>query len=174
MTLNLDPPSPDLLLTFCYKAEVEAVWRELATPAGVRHDWSKFCEVSEVVDGVSSFRFPGVGFFAEMRILRRDPPFLLEWECCEATHQSTGAIRELEEWTGSRIRFELSRLEEGGCRLAFTHAGLEAMECGVLCAAGWRMLLDDTLRATVEGAGAGPGLTEPGAGGGPGQWVQAA
>lgn len=168
MTLDLNPPSPDLQLEFCYACGPEALWRELATGEGARHDWSKFCEVAGEAGGVSSFRFPGIGFFAEMKILRREPPFLLEWECQEATHQSVAAMRELEEWTGSRILFQLSALPEGGCRLEFSHVGLENMECGVLCAAGWRLLLDDTLRSAVERP-EGPAVA-----GGPGGWGQAA
>ncbi len=53
----------------------------LATAEGASNWWTRQCEVGERVSSEASFRYPKAGFFAVMRIVRRESPRLLEWEC---------------------------------------------------------------------------------------------
>ena len=128
----------------------ERVFSALATTDGAKGWWTRFGEVSESIGGQSSFHFPGDGFFAAMKILRREAPRLLEWECVDSKHNESAGYTDLRDWIDTRIRFEIAALGNGKSRLDFTHFRLNELECLASCSSGWSFFLNESLRGYLE------------------------
>ena len=128
----------------------ERLFAALTTQEGVKGWWTRFCEGSEGVGGQSSFHFPGSGFFAVVKILRRDPPRTLEWECVDSLHNADTGYADLRDWIGTRIRFEIRDSGDGESQLDFTHFRLNQLECHTSCISGWSFFLNESLRGYVE------------------------
>ncbi len=140
----------DFELQLQFAATSERVFAAVATIEGTKGWWTKFSEGSEEIGGRSSYRFPGAGFFAEMRTVRRDFPRLLEWDCVDSRHDPSTGYSDLTDWIGTRIRFEVQDLGNGESRLDFIHSGLNELECISACSSGWRFFLDESLRGYLE------------------------
>ncbi|MGZ8937422.1 MAG: SRPBCC family protein [Halobacteriota archaeon] len=90
----------ELYLHFAVPAE--RLFAALATADGIKSWWTRFCEVSESVASQSSLHFPNAGFFAVMKILRREPPRLLEWECVDSNYNENTGYTDLRDWGSPR------------------------------------------------------------------------
>ncbi len=122
----------------------------VATAEGASNWWTRQCEVGESAGGEASFRYPKVGFFAVMRIVHRESPRLLEWECIDSQHPASTGLSDLRDWTGTRIRFEIRPVDGNRSELDFTHFGLMDLECREICSGGWSFFLNDSLRGYLE------------------------
>lgn len=150
MNATTASPPADFKLQLEFAAPAGRVFTALATGEGARGWWTWDCAVSEGVDGLSAFRFPGSGFFATMKTLRREPPRLLEWECVDSQHNPDTGYADLRDWVGTTIRFEIHDLGGGKSRLDFNHSRLHQLECHTVCISGWKFFLDESLRGYVE------------------------
>lgn len=62
-------------------------------------------------------------------------------------------VKKTNEWTGTRVSFEISRVD-GRTEIQFTHFGLvPAVECFEGCTGGWRFYLSSLLGLINEGSG---------------------
>ncbi len=133
-----------------YSVPSERLFAALATTDGVRNWWTRFCEVSETIGGEASFRFPKSGFFATVRVVRREPPHLLEWECLDSKHPESTGFSDLRDWVGTRIRFAIRDLGAGKSQVDFTHFRLTELECHGACSSAWSFFLNESLRGYLE------------------------
>ena len=140
----------DFQLHLQFAVPSEHLFEALATNDGAQCWWTKFSEVSGNVGGQSSFHFPSYGFFAVMKILRRESPRLLEWECIDSKHNESTGYTDLRDWVGTRIRFEIRDFGIGKSQLNFTHFGLNQLECLTSCSSGWAFFLNESLRGYLE------------------------
>ncbi len=142
--------SEDFLMQLEFAAPVSKLYEQFATEQGVRNWWTVFCEMQERVGGQASFRFPSSGFHAVVRILKLDPPNCVAWEVTDSKHPDSSGFVDLNDWIGTRIRFDLCELPGGRSRLHFTHAGLKLKECLGVCTSAWSFFLNDSLRGYLE------------------------
>jgi len=150
----LDGKRDDFRLAYEFAAPVDKVYPQFATRAGVRNWWTVFCEMEEWVGGRASFPFPSSDFFAVVRITRLEPGRVVEWEVTDSKHPATSGFVDLNDWIGTRIRFEVEQAGEGRTKLHFTHAGLALKECLGVCSSAWAFFLNQSLRGYLErGAG---------------------
>jgi uncharacterized protein YndB with AHSA1/START domain len=140
----------DFRMKFEYAAPVAKLYEQFATEKGVQNWWTIFCEMEERAGGRASFRFPSSGFHAVVRILRLDAPNCVEWEVTDSKHPESSGFVDLNDWIGTRIRFDLCELPGGRARLNFTHAGLKLKECLGVCTSAWSFFLNDSLRGYLE------------------------
>lgn len=140
----------DYQLQLQYDVPASALFIALASQKGAESWWTKFCQVSEDIGGESYYRFPGAGFHAVMKVLTKEPPQLLEWQCTDSKHADDTGHADLRDWTGTRIRFEIQAVGEVAARLHFTHHGLRKLECLDSCSQGWTFFLDTSLRGYLE------------------------
>jgi Activator of Hsp90 ATPase homolog 1-like protein len=111
----------------------------------------------ERVEGESSavgdeFTFEVVGVhWSRLRVVESSPE-RIEWEVLDARIEY---VAEQDEWTGTRIVFELEPVPDG-TRLTFVHDGLlPELECYDSCSQAWAALVHGSLRALItEGVGA--------------------
>ncbi len=87
---------------------------------------------------VKYFGFQGLDEQIVMHVDTVQPPSALQWSCTAHTRD--------DEWTGTRLRFELAERGPRVCDLEFHHMGLPAD----LVAGGWEQFLD-SLAAYAEG-----------------------
>jgi len=85
----------DFKLELHFNAPAAKVYRAIATKDGPSNWWTRFCEVSEKVGGVSKFNFPKADFFANMKVVTLEPNSLVEWECVDSKHPDNSG------WSGS-------------------------------------------------------------------------
>jgi uncharacterized protein YndB with AHSA1/START domain len=137
-----------------YAAPATKLYEQFATEQGVKNWWTVFCEMQPRAGGTASFRFPSSGFHAVVKILKLDAPNCVEWEVTDSKHPESSGFVDLNDWIGTRIRFDLCELPGGRSRLNFTHAGLKLKECLGVCTSAWSFFLNDSLRGYLEtGAG---------------------
>jgi len=56
-----------------------------------------------------------------------------------------------DEWTGTRILWNLTKIDGNRTRLEFTHEGLiESMDCWEICEEGWNFFLLESLKSYLE------------------------
>ena len=150
MNMTNEAKEADYRMQLRFAVPGERLFTALTTENGVRGWWTEFCEVSDKVSGVSSFRFPAAGFFAVMRTLRRESPKLLEWECIDSKHDESTGYSDLRDWVGTRILFEIRDDGKGHSELGFTHFRLGELECLDSCRSGWTFFLNESLRGYLE------------------------
>ncbi|HYL38985.1 MAG TPA: SRPBCC domain-containing protein [Bryobacteraceae bacterium] len=142
--------SEDLRMQLEFAAPVAKLYQQFATQQGVQNWWTLFCEMQERVGGQASFRFPSSGFHAVVKILRLDPPNCVEWEVTDSKHPESSGFVDLNDWIGTRIRFDLAEIPGGRSHLRFTHYGLKLKECLGVCTSAWSFFLNDSLRGYLE------------------------
>ena len=96
-----------------------------------------------------TFEVPGV-HWSRLRVVESSPARVV-WEVVDARIEY---VAERDEWTGTRIVFELEPVPEGA-RLRFSHQGLmPELECYDSCSQAWASLVQGSLRRLVtEGRG---------------------
>lgn len=142
-------------LNLTFNTPVDQLYQALASKDGPSKWWTQFCETSDTVGGVSKFRFPKAGFFADMEITELQENQLVEWKCIDSRHPKDSQFSDLRDWVGTTIRFECEPADEATSRLRMEHVGLTpAQDCYESCRSGWSYYLGDSLRALLEtGAG---------------------
>lgn len=122
-------------------AEVEAA---LTTLAGLVGWWTQASGDART-GGELTFTFGN----PEPLLMRVDVarPDLVQWTCL--------GYRPMPDWTGTVLRFELSELPAGGCRVRFEQEGLTPrLECFEQCSRSWDHFVVTSLRNYLEtGAG---------------------
>jgi uncharacterized protein YndB with AHSA1/START domain len=161
---HLEKHANDFRMVLQFNAPVRKLYEQLATAEGVRHWWTRFCEMEERVGGQASFRFPKGDFYAIVKILRLDPDRCVEWECTDSKHPANSGFVDLKDWVGTRLRFEIDASDSGRSRLTFTHVGLAPLECFGTCSSIWSFYLNQSLRAYLESGTGQPTVAEASAG----------
>jgi uncharacterized protein YndB with AHSA1/START domain len=143
--------SENFTLDLTFNVPVNQLYQALASKDGPSRWWSKFCETSDTVGGVSKFRFPKAGFYAHMEIADLKENKLVEWKCVDSRHPKDAPFSDLRDWVGTMIRFQCELVGDGTSRLQFEHVGLTpVLDCYETCQSGWSYYLGDSLRALLE------------------------
>lgn len=91
-----------------------------------------------------TFEVPGV-HWSRLRVVN-DGPTRIAWDVVDARIEY---VEQADEWTGTRIVFELEPVPEG-TRLSFVHHGLmPELECYDSCSQAWASLVHGSLRRLV-------------------------
>lgn len=73
-----------------------------------------------------------------------------DWDILEHYHANEALSRD-DEWTGTRILWNLTPIGETRTKIEFTHEGLvKRMECWEICEAGWDFFLLNSLKPYLE------------------------
>ncbi len=150
MTADLITRPANFELHLSFKVSAERLFDAIATEDGTKKWWTLSSRGSEAIGGLSSFYFTNAGFHAVMKILQRESPRLLEWECIDSKHSEDSGNSNLHDWEGTRIRFEIRDLGKDRSQLDFTHTQLPQLECYDDCRHGWNFFLNVSLRAYLE------------------------
>lgn len=131
------------------EADAPTAYRAVATRDGIRGWWTTFANFDDNEGSVAEMRFPGSGFFAQMRVVRLDPPRLVHWVCVDAEHPP-GVSSDRRDWIGTEITFEIEEMAAGKTQLMFTHIGLPPLECYDTCSTIWDFYIRMSLKSYVE------------------------
>jgi len=127
------------------RAPVERLFDAVATPDGVRGWWTRLVSGSSDRGAALRLDFEGMDEHIDLRVVRSRRPTEVEWRIIEHTS--------LEEWAGTRIRFEVSG-GDAASTLVFEHVGLSPkLECYDQCEAGWGHFLDSLVAFAERGQG---------------------
>jgi uncharacterized protein YndB with AHSA1/START domain len=128
-------------------APVERLFDAIATRDGVRGWWTPLVSGSSDRGGTLRLEFEGMDEHIDLSVVVSRRPTEVEWSVVEHTS--------LDEWAGTKIRFEVSPAGDDGSRLAFQHVGLSPkLECYDHCEAGWDHFLDSLVAFVERGKGA--------------------
>ena len=143
-------PKADFELSYIYEAPASAVFNALSTQVGVRGWWTECCVVATEVGGHSAFVFPYGNFFAVMKLAALKKNKLVEWRCLECQHDPKSGYRDLHDWVGTKISFQLKARGPGETQLLFAHHQLGTLECHGACASIWAYFLGQSLRQMLR------------------------
>ncbi len=142
--------SEDFQTTVCLAGPVERVYAALTTQAGLAGWWTKFCTIGSKEGDENDFRFPGPDFSARFKIERLLPNSLVQWKCIDNTHPPAGGYKNLHDWIGTTVRFELQQIDPNTTQLKFSHLGMgPQLECNTSCRNGWWHYLHQSLRSYI-------------------------
>jgi uncharacterized protein YndB with AHSA1/START domain len=142
--------SKDFHIDCEFNAPPAKVFESVATQEGIAGWWTQLCQVSKKAGEKAFFLFPQSDFYAVMKIAERHPPERLEWECEDCKHPDASGLKNLHDWAGTRVIFEIKPAGGGKSKLHFTHAGLLGVASGPVCADIWTFFLNKSLRAYLE------------------------
>jgi quinol monooxygenase YgiN/uncharacterized protein YndB with AHSA1/START domain len=112
--------------------------------------WTSNAVIDASPGGVSVFRFPVAGFHAAVRI-NTNKPGLVEWSCFDSETARSSGFKNLHDWVGSTIRFEITAKGGGQTELRLRHVGLgESAEYYRNGFNVWGFYMD-SLKAVAEG-----------------------
>lgn len=98
-----------------------------------------------------SYRY-GILHFSMQRVTELEPGHRTVWQVVDSHLPGND---DPEEWTGTRIVFEISR-REGGTELRFSHRGLvPRFQCYASCSSAWDFYVNGSLRRLIT-TGEGP------------------
>ncbi|HVX45322.1 MAG TPA: SRPBCC domain-containing protein [Mycobacteriales bacterium] len=134
--------------TFTVDRTPDAAYIAVLNPRGW---WSpKVTGESAHLGDVFHFGDAGIGS-SSFRLVEAEPPRRVAWRIDEAF---LTFVEDHEEWTGTRIVFEIAP-NGSGAAVRFTHEGLlPAVECYRDCSRGWGMCMD-SLKELIERSPAG-------------------
>jgi len=135
----MTPPGYERRLVIA--AAREHVWDAIGTVDGPRHWWTTWVTGSAARGEELCFGFDGLPERMVMRVIASRRPAEVGWECVAHTRG--------DEWTGTRLSFELADHEPGACELTFRHTGLS----GDTVADGWQHFLASLAGYAEKGAG---------------------
>ena len=128
-------------------APVERLFDAIATVDGVRGWWTPLVSGASHRGGTLRLEFEGMDEHVDLHVVACRRPTEVEWRVVEHTS--------VDEWAGTRIRFDVSPAGEGASLLAFQHVGLSPkLECYDQCEAGWDHFLDSLVAFATQGQGA--------------------
>ena len=119
----------------------ERVFDAIATLDGPRHWWTTMVTGSAADGGELCFGFAGLDEQIIMHVDVARPPATVEWSCTAHTRD--------QEWTGTKIRFEVAERGPQACELGFQHTGIDPG----LVAAGWDHFLASLAAYAEHGHG---------------------
>ena len=129
------------------KAPVERLFDAIATCDGVRGWWTPLVSGTSERGGTMRLEFEGMDEHIDLRVVSSRRPTEIEWSVVEHTS--------LDDWAGTRIRFEVFPAGDDASTLAFQHVGLSPkLECYDQCEAGWDHFLDSLVAFAERGEGA--------------------
>ncbi len=105
----------------------DTVYDAITREEGLRGWWTPEAFAQQEVGSIAEFKF-GEGYHNKMRVLRLEPPALVEWECLEGDP----------EWVGTRFLLDLEA-DGRSTILRFSHGR-------------WRKVTDFFASATTDGA----------------------
>lgn len=124
----------------------EAVYNAITTQKGLASWWTSDVQATPEESTVAIFGFNNRAVIFRMRVEKLVPHQLVVWSC-------DGGV---EEWTGTKLRFEILPAGSGKLVLKFTHAGWRSTDGAfALCNTDWGRLMY-YLKDAIEGRGAGP------------------
>ncbi|WP_300073595.1 SRPBCC domain-containing protein [uncultured Ruegeria sp.] len=132
--------------TFEINASAEEVYQ--AITMGITHWWTTGSGSASQVGTVFATRFGKT--YNHIKVSQLIANQRVEWDIEEHFHDNESLTRD-DEWTGTKIHWNLSPVGETKTRLSFTHEGLvESMECSEICEAGWDFFLFESLKTYLE------------------------
>jgi hypothetical protein len=143
----------DHTATFTVNASPEEVFKSINS---VSQWWTEDIKgSSQKIDDEFTVRFFGDVHVSTQKLVEVVPNQKVVWL---VTDSKLNFIEKKNEWTGTKISFEISR-KDNKTQLHFTHIGLiPQVECYNDCVQGWKRYLDGSLiKLIVEGKG----LPEP-------------
>jgi uncharacterized protein YndB with AHSA1/START domain len=130
--------------TALFESPADAVFDAL-TKAESLTGWWMDASGSGLDGGSLTFRWDAAGALV-MRVDAAERAKLVEWTVL--------ASEPINDWVGTRVRFELSETEAGGSRLDFRHVGLTPqLECFDMCRQGWDHYLPSLVGYVDRGQG---------------------
>jgi hypothetical protein len=100
---------------------------------------------SESINDEFSYRYRAF-HFSKQRVVEMLPDQKVVWL---VTESELSFIENKEEWTGTKIIFEISE-EDDKTRLKFTHQGLNSeIECFDACSNGWSQIIQQSLHSLI-------------------------
>jgi len=117
------------------------VWDAIGTVDGPRQWWTTRVTGSAATGDELSFGFAGLTEQMVMRVVESRRPATVRWQCIAHTRD--------DEWTGTRLSFELSDSGSQACELTFRHAGIASS----VVAEGWVHFLDSLAAYAETGTG---------------------
>lgn len=123
------------------RAPRERLWDAVGTVDGPRHWWTTAVSGSAEAGGELRFGFAGLPEEMVMLVTASRRPDSVSWRCVAHNRD--------QEWTGTKLSFDLADRGPDGCELTFRHAGLP---CDVV-ADGWRRFLASLAAYAEGGAG---------------------
>jgi uncharacterized protein YndB with AHSA1/START domain len=129
------------------EASCDRAFEAIATIEGLRGWWTPLVTGSHAPRGTIRLEFEGMEEHIDIRVNVADRPSKVEWSILEHTS--------LDEWSGTKVHFQLSPEGTNACRLAFRHEGLSPkLECYDDCEAGWDHFLESLVGLAERGRGA--------------------
>lgn len=137
---------PDILHQITIAATSEAAYDAVTTRQGLASWWTKDVEAIPNENTVAIFGFDHHTILLRMRVDKLVSAKRVEWVC----------EGDVEEWKGTRLRFEILPAGEGEVVLKFMHAGWRSTDGAFPhCNTDWGRLMY-YLKDAVEGRGQGP------------------
>ncbi len=130
------------------KADAQAAYRAVATPAGIKGWWAKNSDVGESVGSKAELRFtkPDMSATMSFDVTALEPGHRVEWTCTNNTNPI---------WPGSKLNWRVEPVGQGST-VHFHHEGFSAggppYDATV---AGWQLFMD-SLKAYLDGGAATP------------------
>ncbi len=119
-----------------------------AITSGIVKWWTTCSSDASEVGTVFTTRFGET--YNHIKVAKLIPNKRVEWDILEHYH-ANDALNRNDEWTGTRILWNLTDMEANRTRLDFTHDGLiESMQCWEICEAGWDFFLLESLKPYLE------------------------
>lgn len=132
---------PDILHEFPIRAPLARVFDGVSTSAGFDQWWTLRSAGKPVVGSTFALDF-GPGFFWRARVVACEAPRVFELEFTDA----------LPDWIGTRVRFELARIDKKRTTVLFSHTGwAEQSEHFRVSSFCWAMYLRILRRALEHG-----------------------
>jgi uncharacterized protein YndB with AHSA1/START domain len=136
----------DYARTLTVEAPAERLFDAIATLEGLRGWWTPLVKGSDAPGGAIRLEFEGLDEHIDLRVNASRRPAQVEWSIIEHTS--------LEDWTGTKVRFELTARGPKTTALSFRHVGLSPkLECFEQCEAGWDHFLGSLISLVEQGRG---------------------
>jgi len=153
-------PTPAYARQLTIRASRERVFNAIGTLDGPRHWWTTMVTGSAAAGGLLHFGFAGLDEQIVMHVDFARRPTAVGWSCTAHTRDG--------EWTGTKVRFELTERGTEECKLDFQHTGISPE----VVADGWDHFLASLAAYAEHGLGSPfgalfSGSARPGPGGMP-------
>jgi len=139
-----DKPGGDYTATALFESAADAVFDAVTATASLT-DWWMDASGSGLEGGSLTFRWGTEGALV-MRVDAAERATRVEWTVL--------ASEPVNDWVGTKVRFEISPTATGGSRLDFRHIGLTPqLECYDMCRQGWDHYLPSLVGYVDRGRG---------------------
>ena len=136
----------DYARTLTVEVPSERLFDAIATLEGLRGWWTPLAKGSDAPGGAIRLEFEGLDEHIDLRVSASRRPAEVEWSIIEHTA--------LEDWAGTKVRFELTPRGPKTTALSFRHVGLSPkLDCFDQCEAGWDHFLGSLTSLVEHGRG---------------------